>query len=418
MSKIRHMKKILLTLSIAIIVLSGFVLFKPLTKSVLSSHLNPGEEYALSKQYPAFGEGLNEYKKAVMKELSRMRKSRNIDIPWLNEGPFNTGGRLNCIAVHPTATNTYLVGCADGGIFKTVDDGANWTPIFDTATSLSVSSIVYDLNNPNIVFAGTGDQVLGGYSHMGNGIYKSTDGGTTWINSGLNNVGTITKIIIDPSNSNVLYAGTTGNPFISDNNRGVYKSTDGGATWNNILFLGQNAGIGDIVPSIERPAEYMSVNVQGTVQMLECARAAGVKKFVYAASSSCYGLAAVPTKEDHPITPLYPYALSKYQGEQAAFHWHSVYKLPVNSIRIFNAYGLRSRTSGAGRGVMRSTIAFGLVVFASIQARRAASPSRSTNCNRPLRERSPLWRRLSQFSSVTGPAPAALRARRIAVSAA
>jgi UDP-glucose 4-epimerase len=107
------------------------------------------------------------------------------------------------------------------------------------------------------------------------------------------------------------------------------------------------AGIGDIVPSIERPAEYMSVNVQGTVQMLECARAAGVRKFVYAASSSCYGLAAVPTTEDHHITPLYPYALSKYQGEQAAFHWHMVYKLPVNSIRIFNAYGLRSRTSGA-----------------------------------------------------------------------
>jgi UDP-glucose 4-epimerase len=107
------------------------------------------------------------------------------------------------------------------------------------------------------------------------------------------------------------------------------------------------AGIGDIVPSIERPMEYMSVNVQGTVHMLECARHAGVAKFVYAASSSCYGLAAVPTREDHPIAPQYPYALSKYQGEQAALHWHQVYKLPVNSIRIFNAYGTRSRTSGA-----------------------------------------------------------------------
>jgi UDP-glucose 4-epimerase len=107
------------------------------------------------------------------------------------------------------------------------------------------------------------------------------------------------------------------------------------------------AGIGDIVPSIERPMEYMSANVQGTVHMLECARVAGVRKFVYAASSSCYGLAATPTREDHPIAPQYPYALSKYQGEQAAFHWHKVYKLPVNSIRIFNAYGTRSRTSGA-----------------------------------------------------------------------
>jgi len=107
------------------------------------------------------------------------------------------------------------------------------------------------------------------------------------------------------------------------------------------------AGIGDIVPSIERPTEYMDVNVQGTVRMLECARSAGVRKFVYAASSSCYGLAQVPTREDHPIAPMYPYALSKYLGECAAFHWRQVYGLPVNSIRIFNAYGTRSRTSGA-----------------------------------------------------------------------
>jgi UDP-glucose 4-epimerase len=107
------------------------------------------------------------------------------------------------------------------------------------------------------------------------------------------------------------------------------------------------AGIGDIVPSIERPTEYMDVNVQGTVRMLECARAAGAQKFVYAASSSCYGLAEVPTREDHPIAPQYPYALSKYLGEVSAFHWLRVYRLPVNSIRIFNAYGTRSRTSGA-----------------------------------------------------------------------
>jgi len=120
----------------------------------------------------------------------------------------------------------------------------------------------------------------------------------------------------------------------------------------NSVFRGADyvlhfAGIGDIVPSIERPIEYMDTNVQGTVRVLECARHAGVRKFVYAASSSCYGLASVPTREDHPVSPQYPYALSKYQGEQAALHWHRVYRLPVNSIRIFNAYGTRVRTTGA-----------------------------------------------------------------------
>src|SRR6266481_2779507 len=99
------------------------------------------------------------------------------------------------------------------------------------------------------------------------------------------------------------------------------------------------AGIGDIVPSIERPTEYMETNVQGTVRVLECSRYAGVEKLVYAASSSCYGLAPTPTDEDCPIAPLYPYALSKYLGETCCFHWHQVYRLPVNAIRIFNAYG-------------------------------------------------------------------------------
>jgi UDP-glucose 4-epimerase len=119
------------------------------------------------------------------------------------------------------------------------------------------------------------------------------------------------------------------------------------AAFRDARYVFHFAGIGDIVPSIDHPAEYMSVNVLGTVAVLEAARHAGVAKFVYAASSSCYGMAATPTAEDHPIDPRYPYALSKNQGEQAAFHWHRVYGLPVNTIRIFNAYGTRSRTSGA-----------------------------------------------------------------------
>lgn len=129
--------------------------------------------------------------------------------------------------------------------------------------------------------------------------------------------------------------------------RDIRSASPGDPLFRGATYVFHFAGVGEIVPSIESPLEYMSANVQGTAQMLECARHAGVEKFVYAASSSCYGLATVPTREDHPIAPQYPYALSKYQGEQASFHWHGVYRLPVNSIRIFNAYGTRARTSGA-----------------------------------------------------------------------
>lgn len=137
------------------------------------------------------------------------------------------------------------------------------------------------------------------------------------------------------------------NPDFAFADSDIRSYQPGHALFKDVAYVFHFAGIGDIVPSIERPMDYMSTNVQGTVHMLECARAAGVRKFVYAASSSCYGLANTPTREDHPIAPQYPYALSKYQGEQAAFHWKAVYKLPVNAIRIFNAYGTRSRTSGA-----------------------------------------------------------------------
>jgi len=127
----------------------------------------------------------------------------------------------------------------------------------------------------------------------------------------------------------------------------VQRCEPGDALFKDVDAVFHFAGIGEIVPSIDHPIDYVETNVLGTVRMLECARRAGVRRFVYAASSSCYGYAGTPTREDHPIDPRYPYALSKYQGEQAIFHWQSVYHLSANSIRIFNAFGPRAATSGA-----------------------------------------------------------------------
>jgi UDP-glucose 4-epimerase len=137
------------------------------------------------------------------------------------------------------------------------------------------------------------------------------------------------------------------NPRLSCHWQDIRELAPDSEIFRGAKYVFHFAGIGDIVPSIEQPINYMDVNVQGTVRVLECARAAGVKKLVYASSSSCYGLAATPTDEQHPIAPQYPYALSKYFGEQAAFHWRQVYDLPVNAVCIFNAYGPRVRTTGA-----------------------------------------------------------------------
>jgi len=107
------------------------------------------------------------------------------------------------------------------------------------------------------------------------------------------------------------------------------------------------AGLADIVPSIENPQAYYEVNVNGTFHVLECAKKARAKRFIYAASSSCYGIPEIyPTPETAPASPQYPYALTKYMGEELVMHWSKVYDLPAISLRLFNVYGPRARTCG------------------------------------------------------------------------
>lgn len=113
------------------------------------------------------------------------------------------------------------------------------------------------------------------------------------------------------------------------------------------------AALADIVPSIENPKRYMEVNVQGTTNILEYARSLGASRFIYTASSSCYGIPSTyPTDEKQKIDTKYPYALSKYLGELVVFHWSQVYKLPATSLRLFNVYGPRARTSGTYGAVL------------------------------------------------------------------
>jgi UDP-glucose 4-epimerase len=125
------------------------------------------------------------------------------------------------------------------------------------------------------------------------------------------------------------------------------------------------AGLADIVPSIERPADYFRTNVDGTFNVMQAAREAGCAQVIYAASSSCYGIPAVyPTPESAPIDPQYPYALTKYLGERLVMHWGHVYRLATTSLRLFNVYGPRSRTSGT----------YGAVFGVFLAQKRAGQP--------------------------------------------
>jgi UDP-glucose 4-epimerase len=145
--------------------------------------------------------------------------------------------------------------------------------------------------------------------------------------------------VIGKKNLNVIEGSLSNNKLLDSSMIGV----------DTVFHL---AGIGEIVPSISSPLKYMEVNVMGTCNTMESARKAGVRRVVYAASSSCYGIAVTPTDENEPIDLRHPYALSKYQGELAAHNWGKIYGVEVNSIRIFNAYGRRVRTSGDYGAVM------------------------------------------------------------------
>lgn len=138
-----------------------------------------------------------------------------------------------------------------------------------------------------------------------------------------------------------------GNQRLKFHRQDIADGSDMGAFFDGVDWVFHLAALADIVPSIQKPIEYHRSNVDGTVNVLQAALAAKVKRFVYAASSSCYGIPdAFPTPETAQIRPQYPYALTKNVGEQYVMHWGRVYDLPVVSLRPFNAYGPRSRTSG------------------------------------------------------------------------
>ena len=175
------------------------------------------------------------------------------DASWSQQGPTNVGGRVNAIALHPTDEDIIYVGFSGGGLFKTTDGGTNWNPIFDDQPFLAIGEITLDPSNPDVVYVGTGDPNITGYPFIGDGVYKSTDGGATWTHKGLTDQRIISRIIVNPFNTDIVYAAAMGLPMERNNDRGLYRSTNGGDTWEEILFVSNQAGIIDLVMNESDP---------------------------------------------------------------------------------------------------------------------------------------------------------------------
>lgn len=151
---------------------------------------------------------------------------------WTPIGPFNVGGRIRSIAVHPTDGATLWVAAADGGVWKSTNTGNTWTPVMDFENAIAMGAIAVDPTNPAILFAGTGEMSSNIDAYAGAGMYKSTDGGNSWTGVGLTTVGAFSRVVVHPANPSLVLAGAT------KNNSGLYRSEDGGATWTRTFTDG------------------------------------------------------------------------------------------------------------------------------------------------------------------------------------
>jgi len=163
------------------------------------------------------------------------------------------GNRIIAVAGVSGNPNIYYAGAASGGIFKTIDNGAHWTPIFDGEPVSSIGSLAVAASDPNVVWAGTGEAFIRSNISIGNGIYKSTDAGRTWTHAGLDKTGRIGRVLIDPRNPDVVVACALGHAYGPQQERGVYRTADGGKTWERTLFVDENTGCSDIAMDAANP---------------------------------------------------------------------------------------------------------------------------------------------------------------------
>ena len=168
-------------------------------------------------------------------------------------GPAMTGGRVVAFAVDPENSDRFYAGLASGGVWKTVNDGVTWTPVFEHEPVFSIGALAIDPKDPAVVWAGTGEGNSTRSVSWGDGVYKSVDGGKSWKNVGLKSSERIGRIAIDPRDSNVVYVAAEGSLWGPTSERGVYKTEDGGKSWNNVLFVSEHTGAADVALDPEHP---------------------------------------------------------------------------------------------------------------------------------------------------------------------
>lgn len=191
----------------------------------------------------------------VMRGQAALAAQKRAAADWTQLGPTNVGGRITDVTADPSNTNVIYIGAASGGVWKTTDGGGNWSPVFDEAGSPSIGAVAIDPTDSDVVYVGTGEANPGGGSvaYGGDGVWKTTDGGSTWENVGLTDSRYIGRIVVDPDDPSRVFVAATGNLFSKNSERGVYRSVDAGSTWTQVLFVSDSTGCVDLAIDPDNP---------------------------------------------------------------------------------------------------------------------------------------------------------------------
>jgi photosystem II stability/assembly factor-like uncharacterized protein len=228
-----RVRKSVLIVASALLVLAALSLAQPKTvKPKVLQSTNP--ELRLK--------GFEEYK--AMQAASKFK-----DVKWQFLGPTNISGRVTDVAVVAPKGRNYAIyaATASGGVWKTENEGTTWTPIFENMVTAAVGDIALAPSDQNVVWVGTGEHNIFRSSQAGVGIFKSADGGKTWANMGLSDTNTIARIVVHPTNPDIVYVAAGGHEWTKNADRGVYKTVDGGKTWAKVLFVNDETGAYDLV---------------------------------------------------------------------------------------------------------------------------------------------------------------------------
>ena len=215
----------------------------------------PNPHFFNERAFPLGEIPLERWQIAVAEAADLVSQNRGSADPWQFRGPTNVGGRVTCLAVSPADQNRAFAGAAEGGVLRTTNGGTTWESIFDEQPVLSVGALTLDPNDPDVIYVGTGEVNPGGGSvaYGGQGVFRSTDGGDTWAPLGLEESGSIGRIRVDPQDSSRIFVGAMGTLWSRSETRGVYRTTNGGATWDRVLYVADDTGCVDLIQRPDDP---------------------------------------------------------------------------------------------------------------------------------------------------------------------